>query len=203
MRRRGFLAAFGVSLAAASSGCAGGGDDESPTAPESDVRFDSDRRLGAGPDASVSVSPEGDYEYLSESDSVRFQQDSGETDTEPFDEWAAERAVDPAVERVDTRLFEASISSGQVRVGLGGDLDGLDLPETVAEKAPEPPFPLPLVNYVHHYSREGELISKPEVPFEEVVDATPRTVAVTVSIPEATSETTLPVVCQRFGMQND
>lgn len=55
----------------------------------------------------------------------------------------------------------------------------------------------PHVWHFHEYSRDGELLSEPDVAFEAIVNATPRSFEVTIHYSEETYVAILPVMCRR------
>lgn len=58
----------------------------------------------------------------------------------------------------------------------------------------------PTVNHSTMYDRQGALVSSPKVAFEALVEATPRTMEVTMEFPEGEYTAILPVLCsKRWG----
>ncbi|WP_152417971.1 hypothetical protein [Haloferax elongans] len=163
-------------------------------------------RLGGGSPVELSVQPEREYEYLETEDKVRVRYDHG-SDTTPFGEWGTLRATEHASRYVKTTLQEQSLLKTGVSVGMGiVKLD--ELTETSGEKPVESEFNRdreigPIVSHMHHYSRDGTLLSSPAVSFDTLVKATPRTMEVTMEFPERDYTAILPVLCRKGWYQND
>ncbi|WP_327053544.1 hypothetical protein [Halomicrococcus gelatinilyticus] len=198
MDRRTVLAGTGTALSLLLAGCSNGIDAND----EFDPDVEPVERVGGAPPVSIEAEPEREYEYRPGSDSVRVEFDGGETATMPFDEWGTRRATDHAVDHVYSLLAEQSLAGTGVSVGQGEAVLS-ELDRTTAEDAPSAPeldrdaqF-APVVFHEHRYDRNGDLVSEPSVSFDAIVEATPRTVDVTVLFPEREYAATLPVVCQR------
>ena len=193
MHRHRFLA-LGSAALPALAGC--GGDDFDPVEPK--------ERLGSGNPISLEADPERGYHYYEADDTVTT--DSGAE--MPFDEWGTRRATAHASDAVKEILLEQSLLVDGVTTGTGGtDLGSLD--EWAGDDRPrEEDFDRdleisPIVAHQHHYDRDGNLISKPEIPFERIVEATPRAAEATVLFPERKYRAVLPVVCQRTWIRNE
>ena len=203
MNRRTVLAGTGTALSLFLAGCSSDTD--------SNAEFDPDvervERLGAARSATIEAEPEREYEYLAESDSVRVEYDDGETGTMPFDEWGTRRATDHAVDHVHALLESESLTGTGVAVGQGeillSELDRSSTDDSSTDPGVERDVPIgPLVSHQHHYSRDGDLISKPAVSFQRIVETTPRTVDVTMSFPQREYTAVLPVACRRTWIHN-
>ncbi|WP_226011030.1 hypothetical protein [Halomicrobium salinisoli] len=192
----------GATVSFTVGGCSGRGRDGS------DPDFDPSYRLGGAPPAAVEAEPVQEYEYLPEEDRVRIQYDSGETTTHPFDEWGSMRAAEHAADHVASILDDESLLGDGVSVGWGRlDLSEIDWAgerstPTEEEFDRDADFG-PSVTHLHHYDRDGDLLSEPEVSFDSVVEATPRTTEVTVLFPELEYTATFPVLCERTAIQNE
>jgi len=202
MDRRTVLTGASAALSLLLAGCSSGIDAND----EFDPDVEPVERLGAAPPVSIEAEPEREYEYRPESDSVRVEFDEGETATMPFDEWGTRRATDHAVDHVYSLLEAESLTGTSISVGQGravvSELDRT----TAADAPPTPGFDrdvqiAPIVSHEHRYDRDGELVSDPSVSFDAIVEATPRTVDVTVLFPEREYAATLPVVCKRTVVQ--
>lgn len=187
MHRRRFLVLGSAVLLPSLTGCIG--DDFDPV--------ESKKRLGEGRGISIEVEPDRDYEYLEESDEIRFAW-SGET--RPMGEWGTERAADEAADAVDGHLRENGIQDEHISSGVnevdrfdieaaGGDPDDVEFERDLALGV--------TVQHAYTYDRDGALHSKPEIPFEDVVAVTPRSVGVTIHLPDHEYRVVLPVVCWR------
>lgn len=112
-----------------------------------------------------------DYEYVASNDTVRYPAAmSGDTVVrygyEPFDDWAYTEGAFVAGSAVGARVRERVEASAGLSVGVSsGEGDAL----------------VPHVTLQTHLDREGTVLSKPEVAFSAVVDATPKRVTTTVS----------------------
>jgi hypothetical protein len=227
MYRRRFLGGVGILVSSAAGGCLGdrprsetattngkdGTNNGNTDGTNSDQRgFEPDvepiNRLGGTAVVSIEATPERDYEYLEDEDRVRIRYDSGRTNEMSFDEWGTRRATSAAADHVRTGLDDAGVLGDGVDVGVGVvELDDLD--EGRSERAADPSeFDRevnlgPIVNHSRGYSREGELLYEPAVEFEAVVDATPRSVDVTMSFEEREYTAVLPVMCKKGWSRQD
>lgn len=222
MKRRALLSAAGSTLALALSGCTSDSEPATrrnettvatprtprPATATTDVGmppFERVSRLGGASGVELSAQPERDYEYLEDEDHVLVQYESG-SDTIPFDEWGTLRATDHAVNDIGTRLEARSLHKSGVRLGTG--VVALDeLTETSGERPVESDFKRdrdigPIVSHLHHYARDGTLLSSPTVSFDALVEATPRTMTVTMEFPERSYTAILPVLCTKGWYQN-
>ncbi len=171
MHRRRFLRLGSAALLPALAGCG--------------ERFDpveSMTLLGEAPGIHIEVDPDRKYEYLEESDEVRFAW-SGET--RPMGEWGTERAAEEAADAVDDHLRANDVQDEHIGVSYH-EVDRFDLEDAGGDPNDsdfERDRPLG-VTVQHHYTydRDGALYSKPEIPLEDVVAVTPRSTAVTIHI---------------------
>lgn len=187
MHRRRFLGLGSVALLPTLAGC--GGDDFDP--------IESKKQLGEAPGLSIKVEPDREYEYLEERDEIRFGW-SGET--MPMGEWGTERAADEAADAVDDHLREHGIQDDHVSSDVN-EVDRFDI-EAAGGDPDDAEFerdrPLGVtVQHTYTYDRDGALHSKPEIPFEDVVAGTTRSVAVTLALPDHEYRAVLPVMCWR------
>lgn len=202
MNRRRFLVATRTALAPLISGCS------SSTSSDFDPDIDPVTRLGGASSVSVEAEPIREYEYLEESDRVRIHYDSGQTSTMSFDEWGTRRATDHAADHVHTILTDESPTGTGISVGVGEvnltDLDSTGTDQSATESAFEWDVNLGVtVSYEYLYSRDGDLISEPDISFQTVVDVTPRSAEVTMLFPQREYTAILPVVCRRRAIRYD
>lgn len=187
MHRRRFLVLGSAALLPTLAGC--GGDDFDP--------IESKKELGATPGISIEVEPDRNYEYLEESDEIRFGW-SGET--MPMGEWGTERAAEEAADTVNDHLRENGIQDKYIGPGVN-EVDRFDIEDAGGDPDDgefERDRPLGVtVQHTYTYERDGSLHSKPAIPFTDVVSATPRSVAVTIHLPDYQYRAVLPVVCWR------
>lgn len=185
MNRRRLIASAGAGIAVALCGCS--------TSTEFDPEVEPKERLGAASRVSMDVTAEKDFR---------------ETDERSFEEWATRRAAEHAGNRLRTILSEESLTGPGVDIMVGTvDLQTLD-PSSDTEPPTESDFKRavdigPLVFHYRHYSRDGELLSKPDVEFQAIVDTTPRSFEVTMNYPEESYVAILPAMCRRGWIQND
>lgn len=213
MIRRNVLSGVAVSVAVGltTAGCLSG---SAPTSREGETasEFDPDvkrmRRLGAAPDIRFEVSPASDYEYLEERNRVRLHYDSGDTSTMSFGRYGTHQAVQHGSDRLrrilDTNsLTGTGISTGQGRFELSdlttSTTEESSLQEEIVRDAPI----APMVFHSHHYARDGSLISKPSVSFQEIVKAVPRLMDISITFPEQKYRAVLPVVCEKGWYKNE
>lgn len=181
MERRTFVTAFSAAFALPIGGCS--------ASREPDV--ERVQRLGGAPPLSLSESVQLDYDDGTE---------------RSFPEQATNLAAESAAARVAEILERESLTGQGVSVGHGV-VELADIDVTATEQPTESAFNRatnrsPIVSHLHHYSRDGDLVSEPSVPFEAVVDETPR--SVTVPVTDTTREyvAILPVMCDRNWIQN-
>ena len=181
MRRRPFLTAVSTGLALPISGCS--------TTSEPDI--EQVQRLGAA-------------DPISLSDPVQVTNE--ESSDRSFAEQATNRAVEAAVSRLREILQQEALTGEGISVGHGVvELTEIDLTDTELPSASEfnrATNRSPIVFHHHHYSRDGDLISEPPVPFESIVDETPRSISVTVTDSSQEYVAVLPVMCERGWIQN-
>ncbi|MEY7851869.1 hypothetical protein AB7C87_22010 [Natrarchaeobius sp. A-rgal3] len=128
---------------------------------------------------------------------------SAETTSEThFDtERAARKSVSIAAERVQNILDDNGYLQGNIEVGNGTvDLDDPDFEMDDQPRSSEFNRDLDLgvmVFYLYHYSKEGELLSKPEITFDELLDAVPRSAEIQLNFEENEYTAILPVVCYK------
>lgn len=194
MHRRRLLVLGSAALLPAIGGCIG--NDFDPVEPK--------ERLGSADAISLEASPERGYEYHEADDSVTT--DSGAE--MPFDEWGTRRATAHASAAVRKRLAKLSLLVSGVSTGSGrtvlNSLDELEGDDRPTEDDFDRDFAIsPIVSHQHLYDRGGNLIREPEVPFERIVEETPRVAAVTMLFPEREYRAILPVVCQRRWIREE
>lgn len=206
VNRRTFLAGLGASSCLTSAGCLST-PSPSTTTEEFNPDVEPTTRLGTAPGISFEATPERDYEYLEESNRVRILYDSGDTSTVDFETWGTGRAASHAADRLHRLLEEKSLTGTGINIGKGRvELVDIDVPaggdpptqEEFTRGAPV----CPQVFHFHHYARDGSLISKPEVSFQKLVDASPRSMEVTMLFPEKEYTAVLPVACSRTWQRN-
>ncbi|RXK51771.1 hypothetical protein [Halorientalis pallida] len=205
MIRREFLAGLGASVGVIYAGCL------SPSSTQTE-EFTPDveptKRLGQAPGISFDAKPQEEYEYLEESDSVRIQYESGESSTFAFAWWGTARAAEHGADRLKRLLEDKSLTGTGISTGWGEtELAAIDVPTdedppTQEEFKRGPPL-CPKVRHLHHYARDGSLISKPDVSFSRIVEATPRSMEITMLFPEKAYTAVLPVVCSRTWQRNE
>lgn len=187
MHRRRFLGLGSAALLPTLAGC--DGDDFDPV--------ESKKQLGEAPGISIEVGPDREYEYLEESDEIRF---GWSDETRPMGEWGTERAADEAADAIDDHLREHSIQDERIGSGVN-EVDRFDIEDAGGDPDDaefERDRPLGVtVQHTYTYDQDGSLHSKPEIPFEDVVAVTPRSVAVTIHLPDYDYRVVLPVVCWR------
>lgn len=125
-------------------------------------------------------------EYFPENDSVRFvSHRSGDSaakyTTRDFKEWAkiqcASAAKEPAMRHVEQELGEQ----------VGGGVRGEEVTVTIAT----------------HLNREGNVTSRPDISFEELVAATPKTIEVTYALEDREHTCEVPVYAEHRVWQDD
>lgn len=95
------------------------------------------------------------------------------------------------------QLVGDGVSIAQATVSLD-DLDNPD--ETSRQRESEFRRAVeigPRVFHFHHYSRDGELLAEPAVPFGSIVEETPRSFEVTVQETGDRYMAVLPALCER------
>lgn len=211
MNRRTVLAVAGGMLSAGFAGCLdtsrlsrrGGDASESENAGEFEPDIEPETRLGGEEQVSIEAEPEREYEYIEADDSVRITYDSGRTNEMSFDEWGTRRATAAAASHVRSSLENDGLLGTGVHVATGvAEVDALEDP------ADEPAFDraIPLGVIVSHstlYSRDGERRSEPDVAFDAVVAATPRSLEVTMSFEERPYTAVVPGFCRRVRKRED
>ena len=217
MIRRTFLAGGIGSISLVSAGCLSGsasrstaeenqGEEEKQGEEQAPAEFDPDieqvTRLGDAAGISFEVAPEWEYEYREENDSVRIQYDSGDSGTMAFGTFGTLRAADHSSERLQEIVEDNSLTGTGISTGWGRvEVSEIDIStnetalvqEDVTRDAPV----APKVYYSHHYARDGSLISKPDIPFADLVEVVPRSMAVTMLFPEKSYTAVFPVVCRK------
>jgi hypothetical protein len=98
-------------------------------------------------------------------------------------------------------LTGEGISVGQGVVNLA-EIDMTDTDQSTEIEFHRATNRSPIVFHQHHYSRDGDVITDPAVAFESVVNATPRSVSVTVTDLNREYIAVLPVMCERDWIQN-
>lgn len=190
MHRRRFLGLGSAALLPALAGC---GETFDPV--------ESKQRLGAAPRISIEVEPDREYEYLQDSDEVRFGW-SGET--MPMGDWGTERAAEEAADAVGGHLRENDIQDEHISSSVN-EVDRFDIEEAGGDPEDgefERDRSLGVtVQHIYTYDQDGALHSKPEIPFEDVVAVTPRSAAVAIQLSDYEYRAVLPVVCWRLVVQ--
>jgi len=222
MIRRTFLSGGTGLISLASAGCLSGsgsrstekgnqdGDEQQDEEQETeDFNPDVEQvtRLGEASSVSFEVAPDWEYEYIEASDSVRIQYDSGDSSTMAFGKFGTLRAADHSSDRLqqileDNSLTGTGISTGWGRTGLN-EIDTPTNETTVQEEVTRDAPMAPKVYHTHHYARDGSLISEPAVPFENIVEAVPNSMEVTMLFPEKNYTAVLPVVCTKDWVKNE
>jgi len=211
MIRRNVLSGVAVSVGLTTAGCLSG---SAPTSREGETtsEFDPDveqiTRLGAAPDIKFEVAPDSDYEYLEERNRVRLHYDSGDTSTMSFGRYGTHQAVEHGSDRLQRILDAKSLTGTGISVGQGEfDISDLttstpedsSLQEEIVRDAPL----APMVFHSHHYARDGSLISEPSIAFQEIVEAVPRVMDISITFPEQNYRAILPVVCEKGWYKNE
>ena len=127
-----------------------------------------------------------EVEYVPENDSVRFvSARSGDSaakySTREFEEWAeiqcASAARDPAIRHVEDELGEQ----------VGGSIGGAEV----------------YVNIMTELDRDGNVTSRPDITFDELVAATPETIEVTYVLEDREHTCAVPVFARHQVFQYD
>lgn len=207
MHRRAFLAGVSASVCLTNAGCLSN-PTPSTTTEEFNPAIEPTTRLGTAPRISFEATPEREYEYLEESNRVRILYDSGHTSTIDFETWGTGRAASHAADRLQHILEEKSLTGTGISVGKGRvTVSEIDVPasgDPPTQEEFERGAPVcPQVFHFHHYARNGSLISEPEVPYQELVEAAPRSMEVTMVFAENEYTAVLPVVCTRTWQKNE
>lgn len=214
MTRREFLVGAGSAISLAFAGCLSADNSDEPSSEnESDDEvFDPDvepaRRLGQGPGVSFEATPERAYEYLEASDRVQIRYDSGDTSVMAFDRWGTARATDHGADRLQSILNSKSLTGTGIGIGQGR-VEVADIEVSSGEERPtqdefKRAAPLsPSVYHSHDYARDGSLISEPDVPFQRIIEETPRSMEITMLFPEKEYTAVLPAVCHRTWSKNE
>jgi hypothetical protein len=200
MKRRSAITGAGTVLSMLLAGCSG----------DADSKFDPDvepvERLGAGSPVAIEAEPEHEYEYLAESNSVHVEYKYGDSETMPFADWGTRRAAVHAADHVHTLLRKESLIGTAISVDHGEailtELDRTSTDDSPPNPALNRAVPVaPIVFHKHTYNRDGKITIEPSVSFQTIVNATPRTIDVTMLFPEREYSTILPVVCKRTVRQ--
>ena len=194
MHRRGFLALGTAALLPTLAGC---GESFDPIEPK--------KRLGSAAPLAVEIEPDREYEYVESSHEVRFAW-SGET--RPMDEWGSTRAGEHAADVVQHELDAAGVlgeqvgvSSESVNLSTLDDWQGSERPRATEFEGSLDRGTV--VSHLYHYERDGSVYQKPAVAFDRLVEVTPRSVEVTLQLPEYAHDVVLPVVCNRTWIRNE
>ena len=181
MERRDVLSSAAAGLTVLAAGCST--TDEPGVEPR--------RRLGTAPEVTVE-SP--------------VELDTAASAERSFPERATYRATEHAAGRLRELLAADSLTGEGVSVGWGevalGRLTDTATPvpsESEFDRATETG---PIVYHTRQYAGDGTLISEPAVAFGTVVDATPRSVTVTVTGQNQEYVAVLPVLCWHGAIQN-
>lgn len=168
--------------------------------------FESISRLGSAAGVSIEADPEREYEYLEDEDRVRYEYDHGGTNEMAFDEWGTRRATEVAASHVASVLDEKDLEESGIAVGYGtvdrDDLDGADGDPESTEFDRAIPFGVS-VDHVTSYSRGGTRLTAPEIDFQSLVQATPKSITVTMRFDEREYTAVLPVICERLCVQDE
>ena len=165
-------------------------------------------RLGDAPGISFTVTPEWEYAYLEENDSVRIQYDSGGSSTMAFGRFGTLRAADHSSDRLQRILADSSLTGTGISTGWGRVERSEIEPSTNETISPQEEFTrdapvAPKVYHTHQYARDGSLVSEPAVPFADLVEAVPRSMEVTMRFPERSYTAVFPVVCTKDWTKNE
>lgn len=199
MRRRGFVTAMGSVLALV-GGCLGTSstaETESTrtvdrTTPSREPELESRGPARGQSDADVETSvteSDDDVTYIAANDTVRYVARWRRTgdgaslrepvyETVPFEQWTRTENLTAAA-RAAAAHADETLGTDQVGYGIASDVDGRDTVALVSVKAV--------------LDRDGELITRPSVSFQELVAATPASVAVTYHLDGQTSQVDAPV----------
>ncbi|MFP8953976.1 hypothetical protein ACLI4Z_13565 [Natrialbaceae archaeon A-arb3/5] len=175
-----------------------------------------ERRLGAADPIEVETSVDRPIEYDEDADRVSVETELGEREY-AVEEWTTRCATTAAADRLRSELEAAGIvetilseDEEKIDVALGVErgfvpdeqLEAADVDPSTIERAVELG---PIVRHTTVYDEDGERAygvdgnlaggRGPQVPFDEAVEATPRSIDVTVAFDERTNEVQLPVLC--------
>lgn len=195
MGRREFLAGATSLICLTSAGCLS-------RSREFDPDVEPKKQLGEASGISFEIEPNWDYEYLEESDEVQIQFEGGDSTTVAFDTFGVRRAADHGSNRLEQILESNSVAGKGIGTGGGRvDLSEIDTaPEeddSLRDEFTHDPLWAPRVFHTHYYDRNGVLNSKPEVPFQDVIEVVPRSMDITILLPERTYTAFLPVICRK------
>lgn len=211
MKRRPFLAATGVTLAAPTAGCLAA---RASAPPDSDGPTDTwsdDVPESSGPvrgestaDLDVRDVEDDEVEYLSEDDAVRYvaarrraNQDAVENgsepptrepvyETTPFEEWAEIRCHSAAAQAAAEHAND-ELDTDEVGGGISSAVEGHDLVAAVAVRTV--------------LDRDGEVVHGTDVEFQALVAATPATVTATYVLEGRERELSVPVYARHSVLQ--
>lgn len=194
LSRRSLLTVAGSGATVVLGGCTDRSDSTAGSNRTPDI--DIVKRPGGAPPVSIEVEPEsGDETPTDSGDATPSDSDSGSSP-----DWMM--AVEAAGEHVASILESRSLLDGPGGVGWG------NISHNERSKIVTTPIEGHLiqshgvrVTHAYYYDREGNLVQSPTVEFESVVDATPRTVHVTLSFPEREYAATVLVLCERAWVQ--
>lgn len=145
--------------------------------------------LGTAPELAIEGTPDRDFEIADDGETVTVSYDDGRVVVHDVEIWAtgvaASVAVGPITRRLDSQVDTDSLSIGFGRIDLSRAIaDGTELSEFDEAFGP-------IVTW--SATPDGEASG---VSFDEVVEATPRTVDVTLDLDGHEYGIVLPVVCE-------
>lgn len=198
LSRRRLLSACGL-LGASFAGCLG----RAPRSPTDDGPTREPVRGAADPVTVERTVDDEELEYLEATDEVRYvaayrhtNHDEVENaskperepvyETTPFERWGETECAHAAALEVGDIIENAFDGGANTSPGVT-TRDGKKVVEA---------------DYHTHLDRDGDVISKPSVEFERVVEVTPRSVTATVSLEGHEHADTVPVFVRRATIQN-
>jgi len=203
--RRLLIKTIGGSVVIIMSGCSALNESVSKadqTKSGSDQDMELIAQLGDAPYIAIEIEPSGNFEYLPEEDRIR----TGESSTLPFPEWATAQAADHARDNLISLLDKKSLLGDGVAVGSAtvdfSNINWKENPPDTNEFSQDGRFAL-IVPYTFNYDRDGNLVSEPNIPFNELVNETPREAKVTVVVSGRSYLATIPVICRQESIQFD
>lgn len=189
MYRRKYLTATGLVTSVFLSGCL------SETGSEADI--ETRKTLGEGPQVSMNVDSDERY------GGSRY----GVDDRSYFERWATHEVANLASSRLRQVLTRKGLIGENVSTGVSFSVSLDEYEQASTEDNNESKFEkdldaAPTVFYFHHLSRSGRVLSKPDVPFEDVVKETPRSFEIDATFGQRTYKVVLPTLCNKDIMKN-
>lgn len=197
MRRRIVLSSISVALSSSLSGCSAIG---SPTSENRDT-VESD--AGSNTSSEDTDTDESDVEsspHLGAAQRVSIaaepEQKSEPDSDESFDEWITRSAAFAAASHIKSLLEEKEMIEEGIHVGPH-NVKVANLADNVDESEFERAIPIGVVvRQTPGFIHMGESISEPEIEFDKLVAATPRSIEVTMMVDDDEHSVVLPVVCR-------